>query len=506
MFSGQPFAGEQWNDPRRHQQLLVHLGCRRLALHGHAAPVRPDQRELLHRLRRLPALGGEGLLVLDLLRPDRLVDVGHPDPGHELRRLHTDGDHVARRLGRLDGHPAGRPDLDADPRRRPVRLHRQRSRRDQPERRCAEAGREASGRRPTPCLSSEARCRSTAPTARRPVNASVTVSSLGTASSSTAANVATIEFTGVPVEAELWTITIDGILFVQVSHSTNTLNEVLTGLGASITSTLTGTQPSPTSRPAAYRLRVTHTGAASIAATTSVLLDTHETQGGADVTASGADARSISPPARLARTRRGRSRSTASRTRMSSRPAARPRRRSRPRSGVLVPSGTYTVGGTGTLVTLHRVDGTTVAAHARPSRRSAAPPRPPPGRRSRSSLTGEPHAGRDLDAQARQRVVLLRRRLRRRRSPTSRPVSACCCRSALYNVSVLGRVITITSATDEPDRHRAALDLARQPGRRRRDPAARLRRDELGHAADRHRPGASTTTSSTAATRSSSRR
>ena len=127
-------------------------------------------------------------------------------------------------------------------------------------------------------------------TSTQAVTASITVSSLGTASSSTSGNTATVEFTGVPVEAELWTVTVDGILFVQLSHSTDTLTTVLSGLAASIAGTMPGYTATVDLSGGRFRLRITHTGATSIVASTSVMLDTVETQGGAAVSGSGANA------------------------------------------------------------------------------------------------------------------------------------------------------------------------------------------------------------------------
>ena len=207
-------------------------------------------------------------------------------------------------------------------------------------------------------------------TTTQSVTASITVSSLGTASNSTSGHTATVEFTGVPVEAELWTVTVDGILFVQLSHSTDTLTTVLNGLAGSITGTMPAYTATVDLSGGRFRLNITHAVASSIAVSTSVMLDTVETQGGAAVSGSGANA-SID----LAGATPGPNESwtltvdgvayvhtVAAGGETAAQVAAALR--------VLVPSGTYAVCSIGpnpacsssTLITLHRIDGTPVTA------------------------------------------------------------------------------------------------------------------------------------------------
>ena len=156
----------------------------------------------------------------------------------------------------------------------------------------------------------------------RPSTRSITVSSLGTASSSTASNVATIEFTGVPVEAGSGRSRSTGSCSCRCRTRRTRSTRCSPASGRRSRSTLAGYTAVPDSRPAATASGSLTRARRRSPATASVLLDTHETEGGADVTASGADGSIDLAAGTPGPTRPGRSRSTAPRTRVIARPAS----------------------------------------------------------------------------------------------------------------------------------------------------------------------------------------
>ena len=284
-----------------------------------------------------------------------------------------------------------------------------------------------------------------------PVNASVSVSSPGTASTALSGNTASITYGGTPLDGELWAVSIDGTTYSYLSKSTDTVSGIVTALqgviqAAAVCDTHGNCNYTATTTGGGDTLQVVSNISSTINAFGAVVLATGETQADVTTTASGltttialdgpVGANQIwtltidGTPYQV----------TASATDTLSTIAQA--------LGALAPSGTYLVTVTGSSLALSRVDGTTVAASLAVSTLGA-----PGGSATAKTVAvdfeGQPAQGElwtlTVDGVAHSFGVLYGDTLADIATGLGRTLPL-----GIYDVSVLGRVLTISRVDGAP--------------------------------------------------------
>ena len=366
-----------------------------------------------------------------------------PDRGH--RRSQRTGRDSGRRRD-VDAEPRRSHVLDEGRKRRPALRHRHATRQSDPDSRDAQGG---------PSYSTTVS--GSTLTIRRidqplPIIASVSVSSPGTASTALSGNTASITYGGTPLDGELWAVSVDGTTYSYLSKSTDTVSGIVTALqgliqAAAVCDTHGNCNYTATTTGGGDTLQVVSNVSSTIDAFGAVVLATGETQGDVTTTASGLTATIAldGPVGANADLDAHHRRHAVPGDLVGHRHALHDRRQA---LGALAPSGTYDVTVTGSTIALSRVDGTTVAASLAVSTLGA-----PGGSATAKTVAvdfeGQPAQGElwtlTVDGVAHSFGVLYGDTLADIATGLGRTLPL-----GVYDVSVLGRVLTISRVDGAP--------------------------------------------------------